>query len=503
MQKAVIVNEPEQTAASGGVLDGAVLQILETAASHFKLENAALFLVEGRTATLRLVAYIGSAEQAKARILPLASGIAGAAASAKQVTYAPDVKHDPRYVQAVAGTRSELAVPLLVNDEAIAILDCRSDRANAFEGGMEQLQLFCRTAALALHNAQLYSREQRRRSQVEAVNAVARETTSVFEINQLLDRLCNVILANFGADQVSIVLYEQGHLTVSRSCGSLTASMPEGQQLPESASLCSRALGTGAPVLENNVRATAAYIPGYDETRSEVCLPLISFSEPLGALVLDSAEENAFDPEEVHAMQAVADVCATAIQNARHFERARNLANVDGLTGIYNRRYFEQRILEELERSVRYNGSMALLMIDIDHFKKLNDEFGHLLGDEVLRQVSNIFTQNLRKNDVVCRYGGEEFAILVPETPGTRATAVADKLRRIIETWNFPGVPRPVTISVGVAEFPTDGRSRDELMKAADDALYLAKQRGRNRVVAAQPKAVTDFLPTFGEPAKA
>src|SRR5205823_2560884 len=197
---------------------------------------------------------------------------------------------------------------------------------------------------------------------------------------------------------------------------------------------------------------------------------------------------------EVHAMQAAADVCATAIQNARHFERARNLANVDGLTGIYNRRYFEQRILEELERSLRYYGSMALLMIDIDQFKKLNDEFGHLLGDEVLRQVSSIFEQHLRKLDVVCRYGGEEFAILVPETPGSRAVGVAEKLRKIIETWNFPGVPRPVTISVGVAEFPTDGRSRDELMKAADDALYLAKQQGRNRVVAAH-RTATDLQP--------
>src|SRR5262249_38761662 len=159
--------------------------------------------------------------------------------------------------------------------------------------------------------------------------------------------------------------------------------------------------------------------------------------------VLDSEKTGAFDSDDVQAMQSVADICAIAVQNARHFQQARSLANQDGLTGIYNRRYFEQRILDELERHKRYSGSLALVLLDIDHFKKLNDEFGHLLGDEVLRQVSNMFRQHLRKVDVVCRYGGEEFAILVPETAADNAFAVAEKLRRMVESANFPGVPRP------------------------------------------------------------
>jgi diguanylate cyclase (GGDEF)-like protein len=105
-----------------------------------------------------------------------------------------------------------------------------------------------------------------------------------------------------------------------------------------------------------------------------------------------------------------------------------------------------------------------------------------LLGDEVLRQVSSIFNQQLRKIDVVCRYGGEEFAILLPQTTPQHSLAVAEKLRRIIETWQFPGVPRPVTISAGAASYPDHGASRDELVKAADAGLYAAKQAGRNRV---------------------
>jgi len=124
-------------------------------------------------------------------------------------------------------------------------------------------------------------------------------------------------------------------------------------------------------------------------------------------------------------------------------------------------------------------------MLDIDHFKKLNDEFGHLLGDEVLRQVSQNFQQHVRRADVVCRYGGEEFALLLPQIKGQNAVDVAEKLRRTIESWPFTGVPRPVTISAGVASYPDNGSTRDELVASADAALYLAKQQGRNRVIAA------------------
>jgi len=124
-------------------------------------------------------------------------------------------------------------------------------------------------------------------------------------------------------------------------------------------------------------------------------------------------------------------------------------------------------------------------MADIDHFKQLNDDFGHLLGDAVLRQVSAILAQQLRQSDVVTRYGGEEFAIITPETTLESALAVSDKLRRVVESWHFPGLAGNVTISAGVAEFPAQGSTRDELVQSADEALYAAKQSGRNRVITA------------------
>ena len=201
--------------------------------------------------------------------------------------------------------------------------------------------------------------------------------------------------------------------------------------------------------------------------------------------MLDSADLEAFHSHDVQSLESVADICSNAIQNAHYVDRVKQLAYLDGLTGIFNRRYFEMRIVEEIERARRFNVGMAVIMVDIDQFKRLNDEFGHLLGDEVLRQVSSIFHQQLRKIDVVCRFGGEEFALLLSQTNPQHAFGVAEKLRRLVETWQFPGVPRPVTISAGAANYPDHGTTRDELVKAADAGLYAAKLAGRNRVLLA------------------
>jgi diguanylate cyclase (GGDEF)-like protein len=259
----------------------------------------------------------------------------------------------------------------------------------------------------------------------------------------------------------------------------------EGASLLDADGLCRQALRSGKPVLVNDVSAVRGYIQGFAEVRSELCIPLLSFGQAMGVLSLESAKLDAFDIADVPALESVADICANAIQNAHYFERVRHMAYVDGLTGVFNRRYFETRILEEIERAKRYQGSMSLVLIDIDSFKRLNDEFGHLMGDDVLRQISAIFSQNLRKADVGCRFGGEEFAIIVPEVTGGDAFYVAEKLRKVIQATVFPGVPRPVTISAGVASCPVNGSTRDELVKAADEALYSAKQTGRNKVVAA------------------
>jgi diguanylate cyclase (GGDEF)-like protein len=351
---------------------------------------------------------------------------------------------------------------------------------------IDLLTLFSTQASIALENARLYSLEQRRAKQLEAINAIARQTTALVELDHLLDLVCTLMLERFPIDQVAVLLAdEEGRLYVSANFGKLTPVLPQGEPI-RGVGLAGKALQLSQTVVCNDVDADPDYVAGCRETKSEMCVPLMFFGEKLGVLALDNASLDAFDLGDVQPLESVADICAAAIANARHFERTQQLAYLDGLTGIFNRRFFEMRIREELERAQRYNTNLAVVMLDIDYFKKLNDEFGHLLGDEVLRQVSTIFQQHLRKGDVVCRYGGEEFALLLPQTSGENAYEVAEKLRRTVETYHFPGVPRPVTISAGVAAFPACGKTRDEVVSAADAALYHAKLSGRNRVISAE-----------------
>jgi diguanylate cyclase (GGDEF)-like protein len=216
--------------------------------------------------------------------------------------------------------------------------------------------------------------------------------------------------------------------------------------------------------------------------REEVSLPLVSFGENLGLLVCVTTQGNAFLPNDIQALESVADILATATQNARYVDRVRQLAYRDGLTGVFNRRYFDSRLVEEITRAARYGGGVSVLMIDLDHCKNINDEFGHMIGDDVLRAASTIFNRHLRKVDVVCRYGGEEFAVVLPATQGGSAAAVANKLRLAVANAQYAGVTWPVTISIGVAEFPANGITRDDIVRSADMALYQAKETGRNRV---------------------
>ncbi len=160
----------------------------------------------------------------------------------------------------------------------------------------------------------------------------------------------------------------------------------------------------------------------------------------------------------------------------------------DGLTGLYNHRYFYKRFAEELERAKRYDRRLSLVMADIDNFKHYNDTHGHQKGDVVLKGVAECIKNTLRVNDVPARYGGEEFAIILPETAKDTAVKVAERIRMEVEKKDFQGEEKQpggsLTISIGVATFPDDGTTVDELVKKADEALYRAKRKGRNRVEA-------------------
>jgi diguanylate cyclase (GGDEF)-like protein len=483
MQKIAILYDASQAVLSTFDLDEVLQQILIIARDYFHLQNVAILLLDKETNQLRTRSQIGWEDGLDSIPLAIGTGIIGTAAREKRPLYVADVSKDSRYIPRGGKTQSELAIPLMVRDEVVGVLDCQSENLHHFDAEtVDLLTLFSTQASMALQNAQLYSLERRRAAQLEAINAIAQQTTAVLDIEKLLAKVCLLIQDKFQVSHVSVLLKDDDDLVLRAHHGDLTPRIPEGGRLPTGAGLWGRALETGKTLIENDVAVNPDYIGFYLETGSRMCIPLVSFGQTLGVLMLDSARAGAFNANDTESLESGADICATAIQNANYVERVQQLAYLDGLTGIFNRRFFELRIAEEIERVRRFGAGMAVVMVDIDQFKRLNDEFGHLLGDEVLRQVSSLFHQQLRKIDVVCRYGGEEFAILLSQTNPQHALTVAEKLRRLVETWQFPGVPRSVTISAGVAICPDHGSTRDELVKSADAALYAAKQAGRNRV---------------------
>jgi len=483
MPKIAVLYDAGQAILSTFDLDEVLQRILGIAHDYFHLRNVAILLLDKEAQQLYVRSQVGW-DVGKDRIfLGATQGITGAAVSKKQPVYAPDVSQDPRYICAAQSTRSELAIPLMLRDEAVGVLDCQSDQLDHFDGEtIELLTLFSTQASIALENARLYSLERRRARQLEAINTIAQQSTAVMELEELLTRVCSVIQKAFQVSQVSLLLREDGDLVMRAHHGELTACFPPASRFPVTQKPWTQVMASSGTVIEKDLSAAPESFRLFKESASRMSIPLISFGHTLGVLTLHSSKVNAFRASELQSLESVADICANSIQNAHYVERVKQLAYLDGLTGIFNRRFFELRIMEEIERARRYGTGMAVMMADIDQFKRLNDEFGHLLGDEVLRQVSSIFHQQVRKIDVVCRYGGEEFAVLLTQTNAEQALTVAEKLRKTVEQWQFPGVPRTITISAGVAAFPLHGKNRDELVRAADCGLYAAKQAGRNRV---------------------
>ena len=483
MAKTAVLYDAGQAVLSTFDLDEVLQRILAIARDYFHLPKAAILLLEKDTQHLYVRSQLGWDEGKDHIRLDLSHGITGAAATKKHPIYAPDVTRDPRYVCSAQSTRSELAIPLMVRDEVVGVLDCQSDKLDYFDAEkIELLALFSTHASIALENARLYSLERQRARQLEAINIIAQQSTAVMDLEELLIRVCSVIQQAFQVSHVSLLLRDEGDLVMRAHKGTLTPCFPPGGRFPVSQDPWQQAIASNGTVMEKDLSSASESFRLFKESASRLSIPLISFGQTLGVLTLHSSQVNAFRDSELQSLESVADICANSIQNAHYVERVKQLAYLDGLTGIFNRRFFELRIMEEIERARRYETGMAVIMADIDQFKRLNDEFGHLLGDEVLRQVSSIFNQQLRKIDVVCRYGGEEFALLLTQTTADQAMNVAEKLRRMVETWQFPGVPRTITISAGVAAFSVHGTTRDDIVRAADSGLYAAKQSGRNRV---------------------
>jgi diguanylate cyclase (GGDEF)-like protein len=222
-----------------------------------------------------------------------------------------------------------------------------------------------------------------------------------------------------------------------------------------------------------------------EDAKSLLVLPLLAADEPVGTLTLLARAEKRFGKDVREMLAVIANQVAISLENGFLYKKMETMATTDGLTGLTNHRTFQQRFAEMLERAQRHNHKLAVLLCDIDHFKNVNDKYGHPVGDEVLRRVSRVLQEVPRKIDVPARYGGEEFAVLLDNVDVAQAKAIADRIRIEISkvVVDTDKGPLSVTESIGVAGFPEDGRDRTTLIERADLALYHAKHTGRNRVI--------------------
>ena len=218
-----------------------------------------------------------------------------------------------------------------------------------------------------------------------------------------------------------------------------------------------------------------------------ICVPLrIKEREVIGVLNAQKPEPHSFRLSDLDLFQAVANQVAAALENAQLYQRTKELSTRDDLTGLFNRRHFFENLEKEIQRARRYQRVFSLLMLDLDDFKGYNDTYGHLKGDEVLKDVARLLLANTRRADVVARFGGEEFVVLLPEINAQGAAVVAEKIRMGVEGHPFPGRhTQPggiLTVTLGLASYPADSEDALELVDLSDRALYAGKQQGGNRV---------------------
>jgi len=219
--------------------------------------------------------------------------------------------------------------------------------------------------------------------------------------------------------------------------------------------------------------------------KSHLTLPLVIEEEILGCIALNSDQPNAFDAQDLQFFSVIGYQIAATLKHFQRLSSIKNIAIYDTLTGLYNRRYFEERLGLDAQKSFYGGTPLSLVMADIDHFKKVNDTLGHTEGDRVLFEIANLLKASVRKKDTVARYGGEEFILILPEAGLGEASMIAERIRKLVEGTPFEIANARInlTVSMGISNFPSNrAKSKEELVKMADEALYDAKRGGRNKV---------------------
>ena len=380
---------------------------------------------------------------------------------------------------------SVCAVPLIIHDRPVGAMVTHSTKDRTFdEGHVELLGLLASEAAIAIENARLFAEEQRKSRQLTLINNVSSHAITTLDPDEMLARIAAEVENHLPYDHIGIAIldYSSKDLVVRAEAGARRDAIGRRVQLGEG--LVGQVARTGqmGTVYEVSTSTPRTVLPG---SASSLALPITYGEQFLGVLYVESTEPCQFPDHDVLLLRTLADLFAGALHNALTFQRAQEQAITDGLTGVKTHRFLMEALSSEWKRSTRANRPFALVLMDLDRFKFVNDFYGHLEGDVVLQRVGHILEQNCRRSDVVARYGGDEFVILMPETGIEQARQLAGKLRGWIAADPLLR-DKNITASFGIAAFPIHGSTPQELIQVADSSMYISKHQGGNSVSSAE-----------------
>ena len=399
--------------------------------------------------------------------------------------------------------QSKLWVPLGMGDELVGLVTFGSKGANQPYDDADRyfLQQISAHAAVCLNTCRLYEKRRKEKEDLDKtlqnlslLYSIGKAMNYISDLKKLLQFILNQAIEITSAEKGSLMLYEMetDRLDIRVMAGLEDEAFQEKvnnneircRSFKPGEGIAGRVFVNAKPIVVNNIKEDDVFVDSAASyVRSIACIPMIVYNDVIGVInVTNKRHGKEFTDEDVEMLKAVADQAAVAINKAQLWD----MAVTDSLTGLCVRRYFMVKLQEEILRAERYNNILSIVMADLDHFKNINDTYGHDAGDRVLKAIGKFLQQNVRDVDVIARYGGEEFVIMIPEAAKDAAYILSERIRKQfagLKLENFPSI----TISLGIATYPVDGTQLEDLIKNADAAMYAAKRAGRNKVVKYTP----------------
>lgn len=392
------------------------------------------------------------------------------------------------YYDRETGIKSFMGMPVFWKDKIVGVLILDALQEDAFsKDGEKIVKIASREIEDALENAQLFQQIQQQNQEFGALYQASKKLLSFVSLEENLTGFLNLISTFISFDIAVLCLLEEDVLKVKSfhgfkenlmdkivSSGSLMNWVVKHKQYLDIKRYKEKKKVN--PIIDEGVK-----MPSLDRV---LIYPFLIEERVIGAFMLGFMKGSISEYEK-SVLEILTNQTSVAISNALLFEKVNLMATTDGLTGVYNHRYFQEKLGEEIERASRYSEKLVFMLLDIDFFKKVNDTYGHPVGDLVLKSVSKLLKTLARKVDIVARYGGEEFAVIMVQTAKEGGEKFAERIRKGIEESEvfYPGGKLKVTASIGLACFPDDAKDKSSLIAKADKALYKAKKTGRNKVI--------------------